>query len=609
MKIEVADPGMWFAFFYVLSFAVTFVLIVVFSLRKRIPLLPVLLLLISASFFTIAGSRLCTVPVGEWFNVIDGSAIHYNGRHAIGGLAAGFAALFLTTEFLKTGRESLVLYAWITPAGFGIQKAGCLLNGCCFGKVTDLPWGICYPAGTGAHYSHFAQGLISGPDDLSLAVHPVQLYEMIIYFSIAFIVWRASSRFKKDWSAVLFALSLSLSARFLVEFLRYHDGSGPGMKLIAGISMLQLALLTAAAASFVSMLVLESRPVRKVYVAESADPPLRNSFILVIGLSVLIFVFRGLFTSYEMLALNIRFVPAILLTAFYVFASLRTTGYRLATTSSMAVPLFLVFHAFSPDTVKKESVKDFYGRVGSYKSVDFSISEGDFYSTLMYDPHEGQCGTAYTHEDYRHLYRMAGGGFSVVKKDESSVTTGGIVLYGGVSRETNISKQWEKDNLLIGVNPSVRYDTRWYGVGVGAHFGNIRWAALSPVDKTSFDRGTRYSPVMPEAYLRVGVRDIFDIQYNYGFNRPVSIPVLMHELSIGSGLGVAEAYSLRLGAALSEQYSCLFLSGEALLGTRTGIYAKLYFGGDDFYFSWPSTDLIGRTARLNLGLSYRFGFK
>jgi hypothetical protein len=114
---------------------------------------------------------------------------------------------------------------------------------------------------------------------------------------------------------------------------------------------------------------------------------------------------------------------------------------------------------------------------------------------------------------------------------------------------------------------------------------------------------------MPEFCFRLGASDIFDIQYNYGFNKPALIPVLMHEVSIGSGLGFAEAYSFRLGAALSEQYSCLFLSGEALLGTRTGIYAKLYLGGDDFYYTWPSTDYIGRTARLNFGMNYRFGFK
>jgi hypothetical protein len=41
----------------------------------------------------------------------------------------------------------------------------------------------------------------------------------------------------------------------------------------------------------------------------------------------------------------------------------------------------------------------------------------------------------------------------MVKKDEGSVTTGGIALYGGLSRETNIAKQWEKDNILFGINP------------------------------------------------------------------------------------------------------------------------------------------------------------
>jgi phosphatidylglycerol:prolipoprotein diacylglycerol transferase len=42
--------------------------------------------------------------------------------------------------------------------GSAIGRIGCLLNGCCFGGVTDLPWGIVFPPGSPAHVHQIAHG-------------------------------------------------------------------------------------------------------------------------------------------------------------------------------------------------------------------------------------------------------------------------------------------------------------------------------------------------------------------------------------------------------------------------------------------------------------------
>jgi len=55
-------------------------------------------------------------------------------------------------------------------------RLGCLAAGCCFGKPTDLPWGIVFPPGSMAQQAQQSMGLV-GLADSSLPIHPTQLYE------------------------------------------------------------------------------------------------------------------------------------------------------------------------------------------------------------------------------------------------------------------------------------------------------------------------------------------------------------------------------------------------------------------------------------------------
>jgi hypothetical protein len=132
---------------------------------------------------------------------------------------------------------------------------------------------------------------------------------------------------------------------------------------------------------------------------------------------------------------------------------------------------------------------------------------------------------------------------------------------------------------------------------------------LGPIDKMEFDRGTRFSPIMPELLFRIGRRDKVDVQYTYGFNLPTLYPVPMHELSIGSGFGFKTDYNLRFGAAVSEDYATIFISGEALIGKKIGLTLKYNFAGSDFYSSTNYSEYIDRKGRILFGANYRFGFE
>ena len=51
--------------------------------------------------------------------------------------------------------------------GLAIGRIGCLMNGCCFGGMCDLPWAITFPAGEAPNYtppyaSQVARGVMYG---------------------------------------------------------------------------------------------------------------------------------------------------------------------------------------------------------------------------------------------------------------------------------------------------------------------------------------------------------------------------------------------------------------------------------------------------------------
>lgn len=95
-----------------------------------------------------------------------------------GAFIFGLVATFLFTRknnlpffnFLDVGAPSLAL-------GYAVARIGCFLNGCCYGKPTDLSWGVIFPVVDG------------------LARHPTQLYSslagMVIFSFLEFLLPRS----------------------------------------------------------------------------------------------------------------------------------------------------------------------------------------------------------------------------------------------------------------------------------------------------------------------------------------------------------------------------------------------------------------------------------
>lgn len=126
------------------------------------------------------------------------------------------------------------------PLGLSVMRVGCLLNGCCFGKPTSLPWGIVY---------HGPSGVPGSMREIPL--HPTQVYESLGALLIFLLVDRvARPRIEagrmRPGDGLAVSVGLYAVLRFFVDFLRAGD---PGVLAPLGFSLAQWIATAAALAS------------------------------------------------------------------------------------------------------------------------------------------------------------------------------------------------------------------------------------------------------------------------------------------------------------------------------------------------------------------------
>ena len=139
-------------------------------------------------------------PWWEIFMIQHGGVVFYGGL-----IGASLATIiYAGLKKLALWKLSDVLAPSI-PLGYFFGRLGCLMNGCCYGRPTDLPWAIHFPQG----HSTYPKG-----------VHPTQLYESILGLGLyGVLAWLYP---RKKFDGQIFAAYLMCYAvlRAAVESLR-----------------------------------------------------------------------------------------------------------------------------------------------------------------------------------------------------------------------------------------------------------------------------------------------------------------------------------------------------------------------------------------------------
>jgi len=95
--------------------------------------------------------------------------------------------------------------------GHSIGRLGCFASGCCYGKPTDMPWGVRFTN----QYSHDMFGV-----PLNIPIHPTQLYSSLMLLTIFFVLLFLR-RIKTFNGQILCSYMLLYSCgRFLIENFR-----------------------------------------------------------------------------------------------------------------------------------------------------------------------------------------------------------------------------------------------------------------------------------------------------------------------------------------------------------------------------------------------------
>ena len=179
--------------------------------------------------------------VNDTKNLFAGKGFKMSGGITFMGGLIGGVGFFILVTFLYTiprknrsVRDEFPLMADIASAvilvAHGFGRIGCFFGGCCYGKVTDSPFGINYPV-----------------DGVWQVRYPTQLFEALFCF-IAFAVFMLLilKTEKRGYMIALYAAVYSVF-RFFIEFLRddYRGGANIGISPSQVQSLVLIVVATA----------------------------------------------------------------------------------------------------------------------------------------------------------------------------------------------------------------------------------------------------------------------------------------------------------------------------------------------------------------------------
>lgn len=170
----------------------------------------------------------------SWQDLWRAYRIWESGLVFYGGLIGGAIAVVVYFRAVKVPLwRGLDVAAPYVALGEAITRIGCFLNGCCWGDVCSLPWGVTFPKHSLAHQQQMMDGIVPMTSEAPLPVHPTQLYMTVgLVAAFALMKWTLG-RFRIGTAMSLYLVTYGI-VRFTVEIFR-----GDSARSVAGMTVSQ----------------------------------------------------------------------------------------------------------------------------------------------------------------------------------------------------------------------------------------------------------------------------------------------------------------------------------------------------------------------------------
>jgi phosphatidylglycerol---prolipoprotein diacylglyceryl transferase len=155
--------------------------------------------LVGALLGAIVGAKLGMLMFEPTLRIDRMLSLDFTGKTVVGGLIGGYIGVELAKKKVGITESTGDAFAVAVPMAQAVGRIGCLLNGCCYGTASSLPWAL--PL-------------------VDVNRHPTAVYESVLLVGLA--AWLWSIRHQPRPAGHLFRRYLVgyATIRFVLEFFR-----------------------------------------------------------------------------------------------------------------------------------------------------------------------------------------------------------------------------------------------------------------------------------------------------------------------------------------------------------------------------------------------------
>ena len=570
MDLSLTSSGFHYQLFFVIAFALSFLIIILFLYFKSLLNSKYLTATTLVFLAFVIGSKLITVADYYFFQKELGGTVIWS-QMAVGGVILSSFALLIVTKFLNLRREYLDYFAFAIIAGLAIQKPGCLLGGCCYG---------------------IGNGIISVSYAGGVSHNALPIYEIIAYVSVLGLLFIFKKRNIKHGSLYFVALVAFALIQLVTEFFRPDELTIALVEVYLGLKVLQWLYVGLLFTSLLALFINQRSSSRISYPVVNEKVILWRMVLTFLATIILLLFTKNILYQIEIYVINIALLPALLYNVIRVYQHLTIPRYRIATLVLGFIPLFLMSQTVFPgDPIR-------YG----YHSIGIGFKAGDATNTIVNDPNPDDCyGPSYP-RTFDHSFSLFGVGYSY-SKVEKTWKKNNKVEYGLDASFGKHTESYYDDGLLFtqefmiyDANPFIKLDSRWVGIKFGAHIGNLSRFITKRGSRESYfpSSGSKQLTLVPQLSFRVGPTKYAFIEYSYANQFISPLPDMPQDIAIGSGFGIDNGFYVKFGGTLSgsEREGSLYFSSYIPIKEKIVIEPLLRFKNGNTFM---------------LGAHYRFG--